>query len=457
MATEKFNVGTVVKVLGEVGSNGKKGCRVCGATGLTWVRVKLPDGTEKPRIVPTNSIQHNGGAITADLSGNVHGQVYSVCERETREKAANAGNGEVVAPVTQIVQEFTGDVSIFNDKLTAIEDKVNHLDAFTAKLDERQGEMAPAIKAVTDIIKTELDGMRSDIQKYRTSAPVTVQIKDVSGATLATKNLGRVHAQLANLIVMTEAVRGVGMVYMVGEAGSFKSTAFKQLADALNQRHMVYTAGPMMTEIDIFGFRNANGDPVDPWGFADFYENGGLICIDEIGNGSPNGLTAFNGLTSNHEANFSKGMVAKHANTYFVVADNTYGRGADPLYVGRNQLDAATLSRMVYLPWDTDWDFLTGSLGLDDVSHKDKGFPAPGKPRSSDDPEVKGWAQYVRKVYDAVQSTNGGVRAVISSRAVINGKALLEAGIHRGLVEYSTMWAHMSSQDAVTIKSVVKA
>ena len=450
-----YSVGTIVKVLGPVGKNGKQECHVCGMTDLTWVRVKLPDGSEKPRMVPNGSIvKHANGAISADLSGTVHGQIYSVCEQRTRDKAANA-NGASAPVVEQTIINQSADVSEFTTKLGELEAKVNHLDAFTQTLDERQGEMAPAIKAVTDIIKTDLDGMRADIQKYRTSAPVTVQIKDVSGATIATKNLGRVHAQLANLIVMSEAVRGVGMVYMVGEAGSFKSTAFKQLADALNKRHMVYTAGPMMTEIDIFGFRNANGDPVDPWGFADFYANGGLICIDEIGNGSPNGLTAFNGLTSNHEANFSAGMVAKSPDTYFVVADNTYGRGADPLYVGRNQLDAATLSRMVYLPWDTDWDFLTESIGLDSVIHKDKGFPAPGKPRASDDPEVKGWGQYVRTVYDAVNATNGGVRAVISSRAVINGKALLEAGIHRSLVEYSTMWAHMSSQDAATIKGII--
>lgn len=435
--------GTITRRLGPVGKNGVKACPICGMTDLEWVSVKMADGTLKNRIVPKG---------TDDLSGKVHARIYGECQERTKMAALNgASGGETIVTKETVYVDSNVDLADATTKIAELTTRVDTLDAFTTKLDTQQAELAPAIKGVADHLKTTMADLRAEVQKFSAARELVVK------APLTPKgvNLGRVHNQMANLITMVQAVRNTGMVYMVGEAGSFKSSAIPELAKALGMRYMAHTCGEEFSATDVFGFRDANGNPVDPFGFRDFYVNGGLTFLDEISNAGASGLTSINSLTSNHAANFATGMETKHADNIFIGADNTYGRGADAMYVARSQLDAATLSRFVYLPWQTDWDLLTDSLGLDPVGDKVPHFPAPGQPRAADDPEVKAWAQWVYRVYSAVQSTRGGVRVLVTSRAVINGQRLLMAGIDRSLVEWSTVWGHMPEDAMMTIKDII--
>ena len=61
--------------------------------------------------------------------------------------------------------------------------------------------------------------------------------------------------------------------------------------------------------------------------------------------------------------------VKAHVDFIPVVAANTYGRGADRLYIGANQLDASTLDRFAVLSWDYD-ETLERSLAGDAVLWK---------------------------------------------------------------------------------------
>jgi MoxR-like ATPase len=83
--------------------------------------------------------------------------------------------------------------------------------------------------------------------------------------------------------------------------------------------------------------------------FMDRYETGGVMLLDEIDAGDPNLFTYINKAIANTSYTVAqrwlKPVVKKHSDFVLVAAANTYGHGADSMYVGRNQLDAATLDR----------------------------------------------------------------------------------------------------------------
>ena len=54
-------------------------------------------------------------------------------------------------------------------------------------------------------------------------------------------------------------------------------------------------------------------------------------------------------------------------NFRLVAAGNTYGTGADAQYVGRNELDAATLDRFVVVRWNYDQELESRIIGDKDL------------------------------------------------------------------------------------------
>ncbi|MBR3890463.1 MAG: hypothetical protein IKJ30_00140, partial [Bacilli bacterium] len=51
---------------------------------------------------------------------------------------------------------------------------------------------------------------------------------------------------------------------------------------------------------------------------------------------------------------FPNGLVKMHPDFKVVAAGNTYGKGANRQYCGRNSLDSATLDRFMIIEWDYD-------------------------------------------------------------------------------------------------------
>jgi|SRR5215468_2398112 len=60
-------------------------------------------------------------------------------------------------------------------------------------------------------------------------------------------------------------------------------------------------------------------------------------------------FTSINAGTSNGKCGFANGTQCRGENTYFGLAMNTFGNGADRIYCGRNALDGATMNRFVFL------------------------------------------------------------------------------------------------------------
>jgi MoxR-like ATPase len=139
--------------------------------------------------------------------------------------------------------------------------------------------------------------------------------------------------------------------FLVGPAGSGKTTLAKQVADALSLPFAF--AAKVDSKFDLLGFMNARGEYVRTL-FRDCYEFGGCFLLDEMDGSNANALNAFNAALDNGICPFPDKVVPMHHNFIAIGAGNTFGGGGDPVYVGRTQLDAATLNRFTMIKIDYD-------------------------------------------------------------------------------------------------------
>lgn len=133
-------------------------------------------------------------------------------------------------------------------------------------------------------------------------------------------------------------------VYLVGPAGSGKNYICKQVAKMLGLNF--YFSNAVTQEYKITGFTDANGIYHESQ-FYKAFKNGGLFMVDEMDASISETLIILNAAIANGYFDFPApiGYVEAHEDFRIVAAGNTYGYGADMQYVGRNQLDMASLDR----------------------------------------------------------------------------------------------------------------
>jgi len=235
--------------------------------------------------------------------------------------------------------------------------------------------------------------------------------------------------------LLAAAVASRVNVMLVGPAGSGKTTAAKQAATALGLPF--YGTGALSSEYKLSGFIDAQGRIVST-AFRKAFEHGGVFLFDEMDASLPSALLAFNAALANDWMDFPDANVQRHPDFRVIAGANTFGTGADRQYVGRNQLDAASLDRYAVLEWGYDEALEASFLGLP----APKGAPAPVSILPRVEEEVKGlavrWIDRVRKVRGAVDSLK--VRHVVSPRATLNGTKLLAAGWDWHNVEEAVIW-----------------
>lgn len=192
-----------------------------------------------------------------------------------------------------------------------------------------------------------------------------------------------------------------GNVAIIGPAGSGKTTLAEQCAKALNIPF--YFTGAISSEYKLTGFIDAHG-VLYRTAFREAYENGGLFLYDEIDASQPSAVLAFNAALANGHADFPDKSVPKHKDFYCMAAANTYWTGADRVYVGRNQLDGATLDRFIFIELDYD-EKLERTLAANDD-----------------------WVDKVHALRKAAREQKA--RVIISPRASIMGAALIHQGFN---------------------------
>ncbi len=265
------------------------------------------------------------------------------------------------------------------------------LKSVTAKIDRR---VAQKVKKLEEAVNQ--------------SRPIHIVVEDFQGRTLD-------GVQHVNFEKLTRIVHSNTPVMLVGPAGTGKSHAAEQVAQALGLEFYAMSVGAQTSKSDIVGYMDAMQNYVRTV-FRNAYEHGGLFLLDEIDAGNSNVLIQLNAALANNYMSFPDGMIRRHNNFRMVASANTFGLGASRQYVGRNQLDAATLDRFAVLTWDID-NNLEECLAV-------------GKQGAA-------WLDVVRHVRQFV--TDQELRIVVSPRATQRGSLLLTHGLDFNDVLHSTL------------------
>lgn len=210
-------------------------------------------------------------------------------------------------------------------------------------------------------------------------------------------------------------------VMMVGPAGCGKTSIGEKIAQALQLPFFVTSTINDTHELTGFvdGYGKYHTTP-----FRQAFEYGGIWIADEIDAWDASALLAANSALANGFSTFPdvSQPIFKHQNFRMIATANTFGSGASRVYVGRNELDAASLDRFAVV--DVEYD-----LTLEQQFSR-------GNDR---------WLNYVWKTRKSVEEKK--IRHVVSSRAIINGAIALEAGVSWKDVEEIYLFKGMSETD----------
>ena len=270
-----------------------------------------------------------------------------------------------------------------------------HLDL---QVDQKQLEtLHEQIKSDISSTKDQtLKAVTEALEEFKKQQPREIVVKTPDGKR---KEVGRQHKEFETLLAfVSQRINTL----IVGPAGSGKSTAAAKVAKALSLNFYAISVGMMTTKTDFLGYTDAHG-VYHPTQFRKAFEHGGVFLLDEVDAGNANVITTINMALANGSAAFPDGMIPKHKDFILIAGGNTFGTGANREYVGRNQLDAATLDRFAVIEFGYD-EALEIELAGDER-----------------------WTKYIQAI--RANAERYKVRVVISPRMSINGARMLAAGM----------------------------
>ena len=235
-------------------------------------------------------------------------------------------------------------------------------------------------------------------------------------------DIGLAHEKFEDVL---KAVSARLNVFLVGEAGSGKTTAGVKVAEALGLEFASMSVSGETSIIDFFGYKDANGN-VNTTEFERFYTAGGVFLIDEFDAGNPNVLAVINQALANGSCMFAGGMKNRHDDFVCMASGNTVGHGATSEYIGRNRIDGATLDRFVQIEFNID-----ESLEMAICSNRD-------------------WCKMVQDIRANARAKE--VRAIITPRATLYGEKLLAQGMDIETVLNYTVFKGLNEDEINLIK-----
>ena len=344
----------------------------------------------------------NGG----DIFGNGDAEKKAV-EEYTKAGAADAGDDDF-----KDLYEFDADNAGNAGNNTADngndnaddDDELELIRKIITKKVQKNGVDEAAVGAIVD----------KKLAEFRKKQVKVIEVKQPD--KLPNKVIGVCHY----LTEQIAQVCNVGVHQMlVGPAGGGKTTCCEKVAEILNLKFYPMSVGPQTTKSDLLGFIDAAGN-YHTTPLREAFANGGLLLLDEVDAANAGVLTIINALLANGYCSFPDGVIQRNENFRCICACNTYGRGADRQYVGRNQLDAATLDRFAVVDFDYD-DNLERMI-------------------AGNDAWVDKVQQYRKRAFELK------MRVVISPRASVFGAKLLASGMKEKLVEEMVIWKGVSAE-----------
>lgn len=273
-------------------------------------------------------------------------------------------------------EKSNGITKLLNDRLTTM----------TNKIDSK-------ISEVEEILSNKISNLNCKLK----GKPISVNI-----GTVKKPENKVLHEKFDTIIKILESTNRIEKhIMLVGACGSGKSSLCSDVAKALKIDFYPMSVGLQTTKSDLLGFINAKGEYVTT-PVRQAFENGGLLLLDEFDATNPSTVTILNSMLANNICSFPDKIVEKHKDFICIVACNTYGKGADISYIGRNRLDAATLDRFIVL-----------NVGYDEALEQ----------HLTNNEE---WYKCIKKMRANIEKF--GIKTIISPRASMQGADLLENG-----------------------------
>lgn len=304
----------------------RKPCKSCGRTDLYWAH-----DTDRPEgAFECESCNVKGKFVLIDADGSRH-----ACKDGAPEASPVSSEPASVPPVNG------SPAGPGADKLATA---AALLEALSPKVDA--AEVQRLISAEhDDFAKTLLS--KVDAKVAEVQIPIRVEIKT---DTEVRELPGLTHKAVPAILTTLNAREHV---LMVGPAGTGKSTIAEQCAEALGLSYYAISLSPQTPASSLLGYMQAAGEYVASL-YRQAYEHGGVFHFDEFDNAHPSVLAVINASLANGHMAFPDRMVKRHADFKVCASANTYGRGPDRQYVGRQALDAATLDRFSIETIDID-------------------------------------------------------------------------------------------------------
>lgn len=282
----------------------------------------------------------------------------------------------------------------------------------TAKPDFDLSELVAIIRSAVDAktegmaeaITTTLSATVETMVREAVSnvAPVTYVVGGKPTVTFAPGTVHEVFPELLDLIAM-----GIHP-FLVGPAGSGKTTVASQVAEALALPFYPIQCGPEMSIYDLTGFTNAAGQATVT-AFTNWCKNGGVVVFDEGDAMGGEVAIGLNSALSNGWINLPEGKVILHESCVAILCGNTYGTGATSQYIGRGAgLDLATLDRFEYV-----------EMGYDPALEE-------AMVMSICPEQGMEWLKRVRVMRE--NAANANLQVIVSPRRSINGAKMLAYG-----------------------------
>nr|BDD44600.1 hypothetical protein 7 [Flavobacteriaceae bacterium] len=251
------------------------------------------------------------------------------------------------------------------------------------------------------------------VEEHLSKARMPRVIEMHQNGAIVGKSDGRTHAQFEQLAELVG--EGHRNIMMVGPSGSGKTTLAESLAKAMDLDFGFISLSAGVSEVHLFGRTLPQKDgswAYSPSRFVEIYENGGVFLLDELDAADANVMVSVNAALANGSLANPNGQVHKrHEKTLILAAANTWGRGSDHQYVGRNQLDASTLDRFILATLHVDYDRdLETDIAKSLLVAK----------------EATALLSWVKDLREKIAKNK--LRRVASTRLVVNGAAALKAG-----------------------------
>lgn len=357
--------------------------------------------------------------------------------KNTKPPAKRQANVVPDDKVRELVDEAMGDSDKVRDALTAALE--GNREAFREALGVPEDLDTLGQKMIDDVEKA-FERLKADQDRWRerTEEKMTrvIEFRQPDMPTISVENA---HERLPSLLFNAKLRKHT---LLVGPSGAGKTTASRMTADALGLDFGYIALGPTQTETKFSGYTDAHGVYV-PTEFYLRYRYGGVFLMDEMDAGHPAALTWINGALANGLASFPRGlmsewerreyhpdedpgvptggMIPMHPDFVAIGSANTFGKGADLVYQGRNALDGATLKRFKVIYWDYD-ERLERALAGDDV-----------------------WVDFVQALRASARHLD--MHHIVSPVDAIDGALMIQAGKPWNVVAHETALAGLTQAD----------